>query len=350
MGQRQFSPVPIARRVRLTDEMSEKQTFHLELDLSQTDIIYSVGDCLAVLPENDPHFVHKVLQFFSEPSTTSVTTREGETLAAIEFLTARANLTLTPKKLVERFGPANYLTELLPRLEGKISLMEFCSYLAPITPRFYSIASSMSAVGKMAHLTVTLNRNPPDHPLTLGTCSDYLCHRAVEGQSLIAVAHHPARQFGLHPLSYQKPIIMIGPGTGVAPFRGFMQERLAQGACSKNWLFFGERTSKGHYYYREEWELYAQKGHLQLDLAFSRDESSKVYVQDKMREKAASLWQWLHHEEGYLFVCGDAQNMAKAVDQTLHLITQEQGNMSCEQAKEYIKILKKQNRYLRDIY
>jgi len=349
MGERQFSLVPITHRVRLTDETSEKQTFHLELDLQGTGIRYAVGDCLAVVPHNDPVLVASILSYFSEPLTTPILSKRGHCVTAYEFLTSHANLVLPTKHLTEKLGEANYLTDFLSRLEG-MSLTEFCSYLAPLAPRFYSIASSMLEVGEKAHLTVTVNYLPQGHPLQVGTCSDFLCHRAPLHEPMISVAHHPSRHFGLPPSSLTKPIIMIGPGTGVAPFRGFMQERTKCGAHPKNWLFFGERTQKGHFYYQQEWEGYQQAGHLQLDVAFSRDQDQKIYVQNKMLERASEFWQWLHDEEAFLFVCGDAKQMAKEVDQTLLDICQNEGKMTLDAAKDYIKNLRKQHRYLRDVY
>lgn len=348
MNQRRALLVPMIARQRLTDEASEKQTFHLELDLTGTGIVYSVGDCLAVMPHNPPQLVATILDHFSPPSQTTIQTRTGEQLSAEIFLTTHANLLLPPRALTLRYGEALYLSHLLPSID--MPFEEFCHHLAVLIPRFYSIASSMREVGERAHLTVTLNRNPNNHPLDYGTCSDFLCHRAPLHQPMIAIAHHPARKFGLLPQSDTRPIIMIGPGTGVAPFRGFMQERVRRGASAKNWLFFGEQTEKGHYYYRHEWEAYQTMGALHLDLAFSRDTPSKIYVQHRMLEKQAELWHWLHNEEGYLFVCGDATRMAKAVDQTLHDIVRLAGGLTPEQAKLYIKNLKSQGRYLRDVY
>lgn len=322
----------IIKRERLTKEDSDKQTYHLELDLSQTDLSYKVGDCLAILPENHPDLLAKILSHFPNPTPEQV-----------RFLKQEANLIMPPKALIERFGKKNYLTNYLPL---PLSLEEFCSTLKPMLPRFYSIASSMRHVGKAAHLTVTINKNPDGYPIPFGMCSEFLCHLAPLNQPILRVTHHSAPHFHL-PLT-QAPIIMIGPGTGVAPFRGFMQER--HGASSKNWLFFGEQTREGHFYYKNDWEQYLNAGNFNLDLAFSRDTSRKIYVQDKMLEHAKELWQWIDQEKAYLYVCGDAKKMAKAVEKTLVQIAQSQGDLSEVEARLYIKDLRRAKRYLRDVY
>ena len=176
------------------------------------------------------------------------------------------------------------------------------------------------------------------------TCSHFLCKRAPLFEKVVRLYHHRAKNFSLTPDSFEKPLIMVGPGTGVAPFRGFLQERLLRGA-GENWLFFGERHRATDFYYEKEWGEAAARGQLHLETAFSRDGEKKVYVQHKMLEQAAPLWDWL--ERGaYLFVCGDAQKMAKEVDEALHMIIARAGVDS----KIYIKNLKLSARYLRDIY
>ncbi len=343
MTKHNCSFVSITKRQCLTGEESEKETFHLELDLSNCGINYAVGDCVAIYPKNDPHLVQQILDNFPDDPDTIV----KEEITFRDFLLNEANLIRAPRKLMEAAGKkGEYLTDLLP---CPLSAKEFCSYLAPIIPRFYSIASSMSEVGKSAHLTVTINKNPPGFPNLFGTCSHYLCHRAPLNEPVIKLYHHPSRTFGLPQEAKEKPIIMVGPGTGIAPFRGFMQERQLQGASAKNWLFFGEQREKSDFYYKEDWDQFQQKGLLQLDTAFSRDSTQKIYVQHKMLEKGAELWKWLQ-EGAYLFVCGDASKMAKDVEAALQKIIETEGKMSTDDAKGYLKTLKKEKRYLRDVY
>lgn len=329
--------VPIVRRERLTKEGSDKETFHLELDLSGTNINYSVGDCVAIYPHNDPKLVETILSHFPEDRSSMVT--ESDTFH--NFLKQKANLLRAPKKLRDKLGveKVDYLTSLLP---CPLSAKEFCSYLAPLLPRFYSIASSMKSVKNRIDLLITINENPADFPLPYGTCSHYLCHRAPINQPLVSLYHERSKNFYLSPESSDKPIIMIGPGTGIAPFRGFMQER----TCPKNWIFFGERRKAYDFYYEDEWQAYINQNKLRLTTAFSRDGDEKVYVQHKMLEHQKEIWEWL--EQGaYIFVCGDAKKMAKDVEKALiQIITT---HSDCE-PKAYIKNLKRQNRYQRDVY
>lgn len=298
---------------------SEKETYHLVIDLEGSGIKYAVGDCLGIFPDNDPLLVNKLLEKLQANSDSLIEDRQGHSYSIGQFLSQHANLARLPQ-------------------EG--SLIDFCKRLPPLLPRFYSIASSQNVVGNEAHLTVSLID---------GTCSQYLCTRAPLQQPIIPLFHHPSRNFSLPSDSFDKPIMMIGPGTGVAPFRGFIQERLSQKCSSKNWLFFGERTSKLDFYYQNDWQQLVSEGKLQLDCAFSRDQENKVYVQHRMLEKSQMIWDWLQ-EGAYFFVCGDAAQMAKDVDKTLHAIVGQEGKFSVTEAKAFIKDLKNQNRYQRDVY
>ncbi|MCH9609238.1 MAG: Sulfite reductase [NADPH] flavoprotein alpha-component [Chlamydiales bacterium] len=333
--------VSIKKREKLTKEGSEKETFHLTLDLEQAKIDYAVGDCIAIYPQNDPQLVASILSHFSESPDTLV--NEENTFE--QFLLHHANLIRAPKALYQKLGveKTDYLIALLP---CSISAKEFCSHLSPILPRFYSIASSMHEVGKSADLTVTVNPNPDGFPIPFGTCSHFLCHRAPLDQPIIPIYHHTSSHFHLPKESYDKPIIMVGPGTGIAPFRGFMQERVARNGCSENWIFFGEQREAFDFYYKDEWQKYIEMNQLRFDTAFSRDGKEKIYVQDRMLENQEEIWKWL--EKGaYFFVCGDAKKMARDVDLTLKQIIQNHTNID---PKDYIKKLKSEKRYLRDVY
>ena len=188
-------------------------------------------------------------------------------------------------------------------------------------------------------------KNPPHAPVPYGVCSHYLCYRAPLNEPVIPVFVQPSRHFTLPEASCERPIIMIGPGTGVAPFRAFMQQR----TCTRNWLFFGERNQTCDFYYRTFWEEHISKGHLRLDSAFSRDQAEKIYVQHRLLERKKEVWQWIQ-EGAYLFVCGDASKMAKDVDQALQHIAQEEGKLDPLAARAYFKEMRKEKRYLRDVY
>ena len=227
-----------------------------------------------------------------------------------------------------------------------ISALDFVSLLRTMPPRLYSIASSLSAHTEEVHLTVAVVRYEGNGRKRMGVCSSYLAERVGES---IPCYLHPNKNFKL-PENASTPIIMVGPGTGIAPFRAFIEERKAIDATGKNWLFFGDRSQKTDYLYGDEWESYQKEGILnELDLAWSRDQSKKVYVQHKMLEKQAELWRWL--QDGAVFyVCGDASQMAGDVDKALRTIAKEQGSMNEEDAGDWVKGLQKEKRYLKDVY
>ena len=233
--------------------------------------------------------------------------------------------------------------------EVKFESQEICDMLTRLIPRLYSIASSMKDVGNEVHLIVAVVTYETNGHKRYGVCSNYIGHRAPIGESSVRVYVQENEHFRL-PEDPQTPVIMVGPGTGVAPFRSFMQERIATNVPGKSWLFFGDWTHKYDYFYGEYWESLESQGKLSLNAAFSRDQDYKIYVQNKMYENAADVWQWL--EEGaYLYVCGDASRMAKDVDATLLKIIEEQGKLSSEQAREYVmKMIKEEKRYLKDVY
>ena len=230
--------------------------------------------------------------------------------------------------------------------QSGISAQEFVNLLRPMPPRLYSIASSLSAHEQEVHLTVAVVRYEGNGRKRKGVCSSYLAERVGD---TVPCYLHPNKNFKL-PEDSSTPIIMVGPGTGIAPFRAFIEERKATGATGKNWLFFGDRSQKTDYLYGNEWEAYQKDGVLhELDLAWSRDQAEKVYVQHKMLEKKAELWSWL--QDGAVFyVCGDASRMAKDVDQALRTIAQEEGSMGEDDAASWVKSLMKERRYLKDVY
>jgi sulfite reductase (NADPH) flavoprotein alpha-component len=225
---------------------------------------------------------------------------------------------------------------------------ELVKMLPRLVPRLYSISSSPAAHPGQVHTTVSVVRYRTHDRDRGGVCSTLLADRIEPGDRL-PIYIQPNKKFRL-PQDPAAPVIMVGPGTGVAPFRAFLHQRRATGASGRNWLFFGERRSSTDFLYRDELECMRDDGLLtQLDLAFSRDQEHKIYVQDLMKQNARGVWRWL--EEGaFLYVCGDATRMAKDVDRALHQIVEEQGGNQREAAESYVQILKDDRRYQRDVY
>lgn len=355
---------------RLMSEGSDKETRHFEFSLKNSGLSYFPGDSLGVLPENCTNVVGELLSAVGL-SGNEIVLLKGKKMRVFDALKLRLACTALSKIQVKKFNEiaqSDILSNLL-QLKNKnqlsnfiwgrelidlflefpqkgIEAQDFIELLRPIPPRLYSIASSLAAHPEEVHLTVAVVRYEGNGLKRKGVCSSYLAERVGDS---IPCYLHPNKNFKL-PQDNAVPIIMVGPGTGIAPFRAFLEERKATGARGKNWLFFGDRSQKTDYLYGHEWESYRKSGILnQLDLAWSRDQNQKVYVQHKMREKQRQLWNWL--QEGAIFyVCGDASRMAKDVDQALVSIAQEEGAMSENEASDWIKLLQKQRRYLKDVY
>lgn len=277
------------------------------------------------------------------------------------------------RKMIERYATAGQCKTLLGLLapeqqtflekyvyeRGLIDLLEECpgvihstadlvAMLPKLTPRLYSISSSPATHMGEVHTTIAIVRYRSLNRERGGVCSTLVADRVPIGER-VPIYIQPNKKFRL-PKNPDAPVIMIGPGTGIAPFRAFLHERRATGAKGRNWLFFGERNSANDFLYREELEGMVANGHLtHLDTAFSRDQEHKVYVQDRMLERAPQFWAWLQ-ESAAVYVCGDASRMAKDVDTTLHAIVEKQGGMSHDSAREYVRQLKDEHRYHRDVY
>ncbi len=369
--------VSIKERYRLNQSGSLKETYHIVLDLSHSPLDYEVGDCIGVHPYNHPSNVSKILQALKATGEEKVFDREQNEHVFRHFLLHKTNLYRVSRKLLEfikektqdtecysfftaLLSPSSkeslkdylehtHLVDLISSHGTLFSPQELCHYLAPLMPRFYSIASSRHCVGSEVHLTVAVTRYQIQEIEKTGVCSNFLCYLAPLHQPVIPIFLQKARDFVLNEDALHQPLIMIGPGTGVAPFRGFMQERILKSACHRNWLFFGERNRAYDFYYEDFWTSLVSRNELRIDAAFSRDQTEKVYVQHKMLENARELWQWIY-DGAYIFVCGDASRMAKDVDVTLHQIVKDQGHFSEEDARLFIKSLRHQGRYLRDVY
>ena len=355
---------------RLLTEGSDKETRHFELSLEGSSLSYEPGDSLGVIPQNSPQVVDDLLKAVGLTGEESVQVAEAG-LALRDSLTFRLACTTLSKiqiKKFNEFAKADKLTDLLlpanrdafaDYLWGRelidlflefpqpgMSADDFVGLLRPMPPRLYSIASSIKAHEEQVHLTVAIVRYDTHGRKREGVCSSYLADRVG---TTIPSYFHPNKNFKL-PQDGNVPIIMVGPGTGIAPFRAFIEERRALGSTGKNWLFFGDRSSKTDYLYGEEWEKYRSDGLLtELDLAWSRDQAEKEYVQHKMLAKGGELFAWLQ-DGAYFYVCGDASRMAKDVDLALRQIAATEGRMPEEDAAKWVKSLQKEKRYLKDVY
>lgn len=232
--------------------------------------------------------------------------------------------------------------------EVKLNPQELCDCLMPLLPRFYSIASSHLLYPNEVHLTVAPLEYEANHHKRRGVCTHFLCSLAVLNEPMIPIYIQPSHGFQ-PPEDNSKSMIMIGPGTGVAPFRAFMQERIALNATGGHWLFFGDRNREFDFFYEDYWLELVEQGKLKLDVAFSRDQDHKIYVQNRMWEHREELFHWLENG-AYLYVCGDAHHMAKDVEAMLLKIIEHSGNLNEENAKAYLKKLRVEKRYLRDVY
>jgi sulfite reductase (NADPH) flavoprotein alpha-component len=373
------NPFPARHAVnrRLSGPESEKETRHHEICLEGSGLVYEVGDSLGVFPKNCSELVEEIIRTISATGDEQVTGADGSQKSFRQALTNDYIIT-TPSKefikaLVDRGGDAVELLRTLStdplrkkELEEYLWGMEFIDFLVnhrsipwtaeelikvmrKLQPRLYSIASSMKAVGDNVHLTIATVRYESHGRQRKGVASSFLADRTSEVNP-VPVFVHTAKHFRL-PEDTNTAVIMVGPGTGVAPFRAFLQDRKASGAQGRNWLFFGEQRRGQDFLYEEELESLQKEGVLtKLDLAFSRDiPGQKVYVQHRMRENARELYDWL--EQGaHFFVCGDGARMAKDVDAELHRIIETEGGKTPEQAAEYVEGLKKSKRYKRDVY
>lgn len=369
----------ITRHDRLTGPGSQKDTRHLVLSLRGSGLTYEPGDSLAAFGSNSAGVVAEVLRLLGFDPDYPLKRDQGEftvlreTLAR-DYILNRANRKII-SALAERVGQGeqrNRLMEIVNNNEVLCDYIDtrdyvdvlrefpearfetpesFISQLTPVTPRLYSIASSHLAHPGEVHLCVAIVRYDTHGRPKKGLASGFLADEAGMFLQSVPVYVQPSRTFRL-PQDPARDIIMIGPGTGIAPFRAFMEHRVASGAGGRNWLFFGEQHQATDFLYGGEWLAYQAAGKLhRLDLAFSRDQSEKVYVQHRMRENSRELWSWLENG-AYIYVCGDAKRMARDVHQCLIEITREQGGMAIQAAEEYVnvRLMKTEKRYLRDVY
>lgn len=353
---------------KITGRDSTKDVRHIEISLADSGITYQPGDALGVYFLNDNKAVDAILAATGLDGATEVQLA-GQTLALKTALTEQLELTQSYPSFVEKYAQATANSELLELVKDKAALRQYLDKRqtldviiqnpAPLTaqqlvdalrkqqPRLYSIASSQAEVGDEVHLTVGVVRYEAFDRTHLGGASGFLAERLEEGaQVKVFVEHNDNFRLPDH----ETPVIMIGPGTGIAPFRAFLQERDQAGATGQNWLFFGNPHFTQDFLYQVELQDYLKRGVLsKLDVAFSRDQAQKVYVQDKLRLKAEEVWTWLQ-QGAYLYICGDGNKMAKDVHQALLDIAQQQGGFSADQAEQYFDDLRQAKRYQKDVY
>ena len=366
-------PVRILDRRALTAAASGKQTLHVSLALHDTALHYLPGDACGVLAQNDPAFVDEILSLLPfDPAQTVTLAKVGE-VSVREALLHHLQHTRLTRRMVETFASATNaaalaallapsatsdletflhgrgLIDLLHAYPGAIQTADTLASMLPrLVPRLYSISSSPAAHGRELHCTIAVVRYRTHNRDRGGVASTMFADRIAPGSTL-PIYIQPNKRFRL-PADSAAPIIMIGPGTGIAPFRAFLHERHALGHTGRNWLLFGERSAATDFLYRDELHSMHARGTLtRLDTAFSRDQEHKIYVQDRIREHGAEFFRWL--EQGaQVFVCGDASRMARDVDSALHQIVARHGGMSAEHAAEYVSRLNEDGRYHRDVY
>jgi sulfite reductase (NADPH) flavoprotein alpha-component len=340
---------------------SQKQVQHVEFSLADSDLSYEAGDALGVWPQNCPELVAELLNKLGCDGEEEVTLPDGAKLTFRRALTERCDLGRPSPELASRLSaPAEpaaasalsglHVADLiLARPEARLTPAELIRMLRPLSPRLYSISSSPKAHRGQVHLTVANVRYSAHGRTRKGVCSTFLSERVVPGETRVGVFVHTNPSFRL-PANPDTPIIMIGPGTGIAPFRAFLHERRALGAKGRAWLFFGDQHCATDFLYEEELAAFRSDGVLtRLDTAFSRDQEQKFYVQHRMLEQATEFYAWL--EAGaHIYVCGDASRMAKDVDAALHRIVAEAGGKSAEDAASYVQSLRAAKRYARDVY
>lgn len=354
----------------LSGAASKKEIRHFAFDLGDSGMTYEAGDALGVFPTNDQKLVDAMIEQLGASPEAAIAKYDAPLM---EVLQQKLEIMTPPKELINQVAARSGDGELsnilgnadkealshylwgkdtldLLRLSDKqmFTIDEFVGLLKPLQHRAYSISSSPKAHEGEVHLTVAAVRWMYEKREHKGVCSTFLADRVAQGD-LTPIFMSPNKAFRV-PENSDAPMIMVGPGTGIAPFRAFLEERQECGAKGKNWLFFGDQHRAEDFIYEDEISQFSSDGVLsRLDLAFSRDQSEKVYVQSRMQENGKELFTWLE-EGGYFYVCGDATRMARDVDDMLHSVVATHGGLSDDGAIEYVSKLKREKRYLRDVY
>ncbi|CNH53487.1 sulfite reductase subunit alpha [Yersinia frederiksenii] len=354
---------------KITGRNSEKDVRHIEIDLGDSGLRYQPGDALGVWFDNSPALVDELLALLWLKGDELVSI-DGQNMPLSQALHSHLELTQNTTVIVDKYAALSRDEKLIALLADRAALQHYAkntpivdmvrqapsdlnadqlvALLRPLTPRLYSIASSQAETENEVHITVGVVRYDIEGRPRTGGASGYLADRLeVDGDIRIFIEHNDNFRLPANP---ETPVIMIGPGTGIAPFRAFMQQREAEGATGKNWLLFGNPHFTEDFLYQVEWQRYVKDGLLtRIDLAWSRDQADKIYVQDKLREQSAELWSWIQ-QGAHIYVCGDANRMAKDVEQVLLDVVALHGAMDAEQADEYLSELRLARRYQRDVY
>lgn len=369
-----FSAKIIERRP-LTGTAGDKVTFHVAIDLANSGLSYKCGDCIGIYPSNSAKTVDTVLAALGLNGETNVQFPEGQTslrqalksrfsLAGVtrNFLQAVYERESSPTQkaaletVLQLEAPeqkawlgARELVDVAEEFpNARFSPQELCGYLQKLAPRLYSIASSPLVFPQAVHLVVAIVRYETNGRKREGICSNFLAHHAPLAEAQVPIFINPTHF--APPADASAPVIMVGPGAGLAPFRGFLQERVARGSSGKNWLFFGDRHEAHDFLHREELQQWQAEGVLtELSTAWSRDQAEKFYVQDVMLQRGDELWRWLQ-AGAFFYVCGDAKHMARDVDLALQEIIVKHGNKTSDEARDYLAQLRKEKRYQRDVY
>ncbi len=358
----------VLEKVKITGRDSDKEVFHLELSLEGSGITYEPGDSVGIFTHNPESLVNQIIEKTGFNPEQKVDIKVGE-VSLFDALTFHLEITIltfdilqkyferTQNKELEKLMRDDQLLDeylyghdvldLLEDFPFDWNIYKFVEILRPLPARLYSISSSMESVGEEVHATVSVVRYERKNRLRTGACSSHLADNIeIDDQIPIYIEKNPLFKL---PANGSK-IIMVGAGTGIAPYRAFMQERESKGIEGKSWLFFGDRRFNADFLYQIEWQKLLKSKHLEkMEVAFSRDQEEKIYVQHKLLENQKEVYKWI--EEGaYFYLCGDMRNMAKDVNKTLLQIIQNEGGISAEKATEYVKKLKKEKRFQSDVY
>lgn len=369
----------LTRHDRLTKPGSEKDTRHFVLHLADSGITYTPGDSLGAFAQNPPALVDEVIALLGFSPGTSVKGVQGQPATLRETLLKDYTLNRANRKvlagLAERIHQGEQRNRLMEIVDNSEVLSEyiytrdyvdilkefdearfetpegFLGHLSPVVPRLYSLASSLQAHPGEAHICISVVRYETHGRAKKGLASGFFADHTEMFVKNIPIYVQESRSFRL-PKDNSTDIIMVGPGTGIAPFRAFLEQRTLEGATGRNWLIFGEQHRATDFLYGDEFLGYEKKGKLhRLDVAFSRDQAHKIYVQHRMMENAKELWAWLQ-KGAYFYVCGDAKRMAKDVHQALIAIAQTEGGLASDAAANYVNVtlMRNERRYLRDVY
>jgi sulfite reductase (NADPH) flavoprotein alpha-component len=361
---------PVLEKIKLNGRGSGKETLHIELSLENSGISYKPGDALGVCPVNMPELIKELLALTNLDSKTELKDPETDKITLYEALYSKYEISVITSdvmtkfaainnnkdlhnivndhKLLKDYMAGNDIIDMLNDFPVSLSAEQLIGILRKLQPRMYSIASSLDMHPDEAHLLVCVIKYRKRERNRFGVCSCFLSSD-MHDEKGIPVFVESNSYFAL-PADSSVPVIMIGPGTGVAPFRAFVEQRIQSDTRGKSWLFFGDRNFNTDFYYQNEWLRHVKDGYLtRMDIAFSRDTESKVYVQHKMQKHSKDIYSWIQ-EGAYIYVCGDMHNMANDVNNTLINIIEKEGNTSKEDAIEYINELQKTHRYQTDVY